>query len=79
MYNPIIIIYAINNTIGVAQIPTKYKIPTIYHANIRLNKISESPKSKATYSRAHNQLRNGGPTNIQLKTYALQKSKSLVR
>jgi hypothetical protein len=36
----------------VAQIPTKYKIPTIYYINIRSNRHSEIPKSKATYSRA---------------------------
>ena len=39
------------NLIG-AQIPTKYKIPTIYYANIRPNKHREILKSKATYSRA---------------------------
>jgi hypothetical protein len=36
------------------QIPTKYKIPTIYYVNIRPNRHSEIPKSKATYSRAAN-------------------------
>jgi hypothetical protein len=41
------------------QIPTKYKIPTIYYVNIRPNRHSEIPKSKATYSRAANTKTNG--------------------
>jgi len=43
----------------VAQISTKYKIPTIYYVNIRPNKHSESPKSKATYSRVANTTNKG--------------------
>jgi hypothetical protein len=38
----------------VVQMPTKYKINTIYYANIRPNGHSEIPKSKATYSGAGN-------------------------
>jgi hypothetical protein len=50
----------------VVQIPTKYKIPTIYYVNIRPNNDSESPKSKATYSRAANTKNKG--ENIYKKT-----------
>jgi hypothetical protein len=35
------------------------KIPTIYFVNIRPNRHSEIPKSKATYSRAANTKTNG--------------------
>jgi hypothetical protein len=41
------------------QIPKKYKIPTIYYVNIRPNRHSEIPKSKATYSMAANTKTNG--------------------
>ena len=34
-------------------------MPTIYYANIRPNRHSEIPKSKATYSRAANTKTNG--------------------
>ena len=51
----------------VAQIPTKYKIPTIYYVNIRPNRHSEIPKSKATYSGAGNTQSKGENMYRQLK------------
>jgi hypothetical protein len=51
----------------VAQIPTKYKIPTIYYVNIRPNTHSEIPKPKATHSRAANTKTNGENLHRKLK------------
>jgi hypothetical protein len=54
------------------QILTKYKIPSKYYVNIRPNKHSENPKSKAKYSRATNTKTKGDniyPTAFHVVTY----------